>query len=110
MTKGVQEIEGSRYYFDSKTTTASNTCKNGNTTGCKYGWLYDRTSTSCTTNGCLNNSDVTTYGYWTASSRAVRSNLAWYVFYSAYVDGDDVNSSLSIGVRPVITILKSKLA
>ena len=58
------------FYFDSKTKTESDTCKSGNTTGCGYGWLYDRTNKSCTTYGCLNNSDQTTNGYWTASSRA----------------------------------------
>ena len=98
------------YYFDSKTTTASDTCTNGNRSGCKYGWLYDRTSTSCTTNGCLNNSDVTIYGYWTASSRADYSYIAWYVGYDAYVYHYDVGDSYDGGVRPVITILKSKLS
>ena len=100
------------YYFDSKTTTASNTCKKGNTTGCKYGWLYDRTSTSCTTKGCLNNADSTMkgYGYWTASSRADYSNCAWYVFYDASVRRSSVDYSDYYGVRPVITILKSKLS
>ena len=98
------------YYFDSKTTTASDTCKSGNTSGCSYGWLYDRTNTNCTKYGCLNNSDQETYGYWTASSRAAHSSSAWYVLYRATVDNDGVGSSLSRGVRPVITVAKDKLA
>ena len=98
------------YYFDSKTDTASATCKSGNTTGCGYGWLYDRTNNNCTTYGCLNNSDVTTYGYWTASSRAGTSSFAWRVRYVALVSSNDVDNSHNSGVRPVITILKSKLA
>ena len=95
------------YYFDSKTTTRSDTCKAGDTSGCKYGWLYDRTDTSCTTYGCLNNSDVSTLGYWTASSRAGSSSFAWYV-KQGYV-GFDVVHYWSSGVRPVIEVLKSKL-
>ena len=98
------------YYFDSKTTTQSDTCKKGNTSGCQYGWLYDRTNTGCTTYGCLNNSDQTTYGYWTSSSRADYSGSAWYVSYYARVDSNSVNFSHPYGVRPVITILKSKLS
>ena len=104
------------FYFDSKTDTASTTCTDGNTTGCQYGWLYDRTHTSCTTYGCLNNSDQETYGYWTASSRADYSNLhAWSVYYNASVNSDFVGyrgvlTSNLRGVRPVITILKSKLS
>ena len=97
------------YYFDSKTTTASTTCKSGNTTGCKYGWLDDRTSKKCTTYGCLNNSDKETYGYWTASSRADSSNYAWGVS-SASVRNNGVRYSRDYGVRPVITILKSNLS
>ena len=104
----------SYYYFDSKTTTASDTCKSGDTSGCTYGWLYDRTNTSCTTYGCLNNSDQTTHGYWTASSRAGDSYSAWYVSYSGRVDNvtvdyDEQDIDFSLGVRPVITVAKSQL-
>ncbi len=97
------------YYFDSKKTIASNTCKSGDTSGCSYGWLYDRTGTSCTTYGCLNNSDKLTYGYWTASSRAVTSDYAWYVYFYGSVDSLDVTNSYYRGVRPVIEVLRSKL-
>ncbi len=98
------------YYLDSKTKTASATCKEGNTSGCKYGWLYDRTNTSCIDRGCLNNSDKGTFGYWTASSRADSSNSAWAVRFYAVVDSDYVVYSGYGGMRPVITILKSKLS
>ena len=97
------------YYFDSKTTSASTTCKSGNTTGCQYGWLYDRTKTDCTTYGCLNNSDQSTLGYWTASSRAGSSDSAWSVSFGAGVDDGDVDYSNFDGVRPVITVSKGKL-
>ena len=98
------------YYLDTKTTTASDTCKSGDTSGCQYGWLYDRTYTSCTTYGCLNNSDVTTYGYWTVSSRAVDSGNAWLVDFNGSVYDHDVDHSNYYGVRPVITVLRSKLS
>ena len=98
------------YYLDSKTKTASATCKEGNTSGCSYGWLYDRTNTSCIDRGCLNNSDKGTFGYWTASSRADSSNSAWAVRFYAIVDSDYVVYSGYGGMRPVITILKSKLS
>ena len=98
------------YYLDSKTTTESTTCKRGNISGCKYGWLYDRTRDSCTDFGCLNNSDQEIYGYWTASSRATDSTLAWFVGFSARMNGNDVRIAFGNGVRPVITVLKSKLS
>ena len=99
------------YYLDSKTDTASTTCKSGNTSGCKFGWLYDRTATDCTKYGCLNNADssMTGYGYWTASSLAGNSRYAWSVSFYAYVNNYGVSSSSSHGVRPVIEVLKSKL-
>ena len=97
------------YYFDSKTYIVSDTCKKGNTSGCQYGWLYDRTHTSCTTYGCLNNSDKETYGYWTASSCADDYYNAWILSADGFISDDYVDSD-NYGVRPVITILKSKLS
>ena len=98
------------FYFDTNTQTPSDTCKSENTSGCKYGWLYDRTNTSCTAYGCLNNSNQTTYGYWTASSLADASVFAWYVDCEARVANGGVDYSYIIGVRPVITVLKSNLS
>ena len=97
------------YYFDSKTNKENDTCKEGNTSGCQYGWLYDRTHTSCTTYGCLNNSDQTTFGYWTASSYADYYEFAWDVYYRSRIDMLTGVKSNDPGVRPVITVLKFKL-
>ncbi len=97
------------YYFDSKTPTASSTCTSGNTSGCKYGWLYDRTSTDCTDNGCLNNSDARTAGYWTASSTAYGFGDMWFVVFTGNVEYQSVDFSDYFGVRPVIEVSKSKL-
>ena len=62
----------------------------------------------CTTYGCLNNSDKTTYGYWTASPAAT-STRAWRVYSLGAVNGSIVSSSGYYGVRPVIEVLKSQL-
>ena len=97
------------YYLDTNTTTQSSTCKSGNTSGCKYGWLYDRTGKNCKELGCLNNSDQTTYGYWTSSSRADVSTRAWGVEKDRDLYYRGVTISDAFGIRPVITIPKSQL-
>ena len=100
----------SMYYFDSKTDTVSNTCQKKNTSGCSYGWLYDRTHESCKESGCLNNSDISTYGYWTASSFASASSYAWDVIYGGNLNYASADDSIYDGVRPVIEVLRSKLS
>ncbi len=99
-------------YFDSKNDgIESSTCKKGNTSGCSYGWLYDRTSTDCTTYGCLNNSDQTVNGYWTASLDASSSfyTYAWMIDSDAFMTNYNVALAYP-GFRPVIEVMKSKLA
>ena len=97
------------YYFDSNTDTQNEACTNGNTNGCKYGWLYDRTSVDCVTYGCLNNSSGETKGYWTSSSDALDVDLAWSVTSESTLQWHYVVNSNPFGVRPVIEVLKSKL-
>ena len=103
----------SPYYFDTLEydhLTRSEACLDNNpSTECKYGWLYDRTSNTCTNSGCFNNADTNNaYGYWTSTA----ASHTYYPFFVhaggqiAYVDS--VETSTSNGVRPVITILKSK--
>jgi len=71
------------------------------------GWLYDRTTSLCTTSGCLNNSDSSIYGYWTVSSYGVPSTIyVWTVIYNGRMEPNGVGYSGSYGVRPVITISK----
>ena len=91
------------YYFDTKSQTKS-------TTGFNYGWLYDRTHKSCTIYGCSNISDVETKGYWTASSLADVDFVAWFVGSGGNVTSNIISYSDHYGVRPVITVLKSKLS
>ena len=97
------------FYFDTNTTTASTTCTSGNTTGCKYGWLYDRTRTNCTTYGCLNNSDSVSGNYWTASSYSGSSPNAWLVNEQGQLISNNVHQYFSYGVRPVIEVLRTKI-
>ena len=101
------------YYFDSNSKDASKNCTFdsstgiGDISGCAYGWLYDRTNPSCTTYGCLNNSDIEIYGYWTISPRSNINDRAWIIYYTSLLDIRYVNDSH--GIRPVIEVLKSKL-
>ena len=100
------------FYFDSLSSSASSTCKSGDTSGCQYGWLYDRTKTDCTVYGCYNNADagMTGYGYWTGTSAFGNSRNAWRVNGSGYLNYSYVNYGTDYGVRPVITVLKSKIS
>jgi hypothetical protein len=106
-----EKTSSSIFYFDTNTTTESKTCKYGNTSGCNYGWLYDRTDTDCTNYGCLNNSDLSTYGYWTISPNASTSGYAWSVYYNGgTLTNGYVGGAHRHGVRPVITVAKSNLS
>lgn len=102
------------YYFDTNATSRSNTCKEGDTSGCNYGWLYDRTNTTCTTYGCLNNNDVEGFGYWTSTARVGEyyKKVAWRVQTGGMLDCNVSYSTIenengNFGIRPVITIAKS---
>ena len=72
----------------------------------KYGWLYDRTRSDCTTYGCLNNADQDIWGYWTSNANISGSTHAWYVYRHGGLNGATVSDPGS-GMRPVITISKS---
>ncbi|MBP3920023.1 MAG: hypothetical protein J6D28_00490 [Bacilli bacterium] len=100
------------FLFDSHTTNSSPTCSSGDTSGCSYGWLNDRTSTSCTNQGCLNNSDGFTYGYWTASAGELSSSNAWSVGDHGIPRAryDPVCNHYDFGLRPIITVPKSNLS
>lgn len=91
------------FYFDSNEQTESKTCNSENISGCKYGWLYDRTANVCKRFGCLNNSDVEDSAYWTASSDPSSTMDAWIVDVDGSFAGGAVNEEFA-GIRPVITI------
>lgn len=110
-----------RYYFDSLSKIESDTCKEGNITGCKYGWLYDRTSTDCELYGCLNNAESSNHymdAYWTSTFSSsfkstgdegyVEFENPWYINCTggiSHISMGDIDG----GVRPVIEVLKSNL-
>ena len=103
------------YYFDSLSSSASSTCTSGDTSGCQYGWLYDRTHTSCKDYGCYNNADagMTGSGYWTGTS-AISSptefGYVWIVNCNGNLYYADTTGTVYNGARPVITVLKSKIS
>lgn len=96
------------YYLDSKKTVRLDNCTIGNTSGCNYGWLYDRTII-CKQYGCLNEAIGSTVGYWTASPITIDSNYAWRISAGGILGGTKINDVENLGVRPVIEVLKSKL-
>ena len=101
------------YYFSTHTSNPSATCNDENISGCQYGWLYDRTSTGCTTYGCLNNADsgMTGFGYWTLTYSFYNGELthAWAVSCDESLIAMAVYNESDFGIRPVIEVLKSKL-
>ena len=69
----------------------------------QYWWLFDRIK------DCIDCqiSESDTYAYWTASSVASSNNEAWIIDRAGYLKNYAIDETT--GVRPVITVLKSKL-
>ena len=72
----------------------------GNKTSGLSTWLY----------GNLKVNNSAPFGYWTSTPYASRSNYAWNVNYGGALSSDGVGGGNYYGVRPVITVLKSKLS
>ncbi len=90
------------FYLDSNNQTQTAT-----TTGASnYDWVFDYTD-GCTGYGC-NIADSSNYGYWT-STAVSGSSRAWLVNRHGGMSSNNVDTAGSLGVRPVITILKSNL-
>jgi len=91
------------FYLDSNNQTQIAT-----TTGASnYDWLFDYTN-GCTSYGC-NIADDSNWGYWTSTAVSGNTNNAWGVYRRGTLDNGFVVSTGGLGVRPVITILKSNL-
>ena len=85
----------------------------------KYSWLYDNTY-GCTSYGCNISDDKVyvysgtnennIYGYWTSTSVVGTDNGAWSVGRLGRVSNVGVGYGDNSGVRPVITISKSKIS
>ena len=105
------EFTSEIYYITLSTESCTD---NDDTTKCVYGWLYDRTSTSCITAGCFSNSDVEEKGYWTVSAHPSSLYHAWYVGNEGSMNfAGNVSHTDNYGgggVRPVIEVLKSNLS
>ena len=94
---------GSYYYFHTKSTTPYE----GDAGIDKYAWLIDNT-VDCTKYGC-NVADSSTLGYWTGTACSGNSGCAWGARGNGGLYDNPVFVPFDLGVRPVITILKSKL-
>ena len=99
------------YFFDTLVFSESTTCITGNITGCKFGWLYDRTDTTCTTYGCLNNANTpaSMMGYWVDSVAYNTGTFGRVVTGGAFTAFWPIADGTAYGLRPVITISKSVL-
>ncbi len=73
-----------------------------------YAWLYNNL-TNCETYGCSKKTNTANaYGYWTSTARVGGSSIAWPVHFYGALNTDYVHGSYR-GVRPVITVSKSKI-
>ena len=75
-----------------------------------YKWLFNYTN-GCKNYGCDTTAGVNTGGYWTsdAVSGTYDYSPVWAVTYTGKLESANGGSSRPIGVRPVITVLKSVL-
>ena len=98
--------------FDSKTSTGSyyfkgNSNKIDAGTG-PYAWLYSYLNT-CEEYGCNKQDQSASWGYWTSDRRAGSGSIAWLVLANGSLHNRNAANS-DHGVRPVITLSKSKLS
>ena len=94
------------YCLDTNQQDSTNYCAKEQSTSL-YKWLFDYTN-NCTSYGC-DTKDDSNYGYWTSTPYTGSPSTVWYVDSYGYLS--DGNASVtSIGVRPVITISKSKIS
>lgn len=96
------------FFFETKKSKPLKDCYKGNTSNCKYSFLYERTSKTCKDYGCLNNAMNDTYGYWTSSVSSKDTLKAWRVYFDGRITLTNIND-VSSGIRPVIEIQKSLL-
>lgn len=105
-------LKSSSFYFGSLSTTeySSQTDKEKERQQ-ELGWLFDRISSGCKSYGCANNAveniDNRTVGYWLSSPGLI--NNVWVVSYSGGLLDSILFAPDDVGVRPVITVSKSKL-
>ena len=111
----IAKITGNNSFDESSTTysnwfffDSNNHDSVATTTGASnYDWLFDYTN-GCTSAGC-NIADDSNFGYWTSTAVSGVYASAWSVGSYGGMSDNTVNNAIKIGVRPVITILKSSL-
>ena len=93
------------YYLDTNIQTQISKSKGTS----KYAWLFDYTN-GCTGNGC-NTADSSTCAYWTSTPSGKTGSVShiWFVFRGGSLR-EYVATSCTYGIRPVITISKTKLS
>ena len=72
-------------------------------------WLFNHLLL-CMETGCNDESDATTYGYWTTDVTPNNNSKGFYVFRNGYLENGLARSNdSSMGVRPVITVVETNL-
>ena len=95
------------FCFDTNQSDSTNWCSKAQGTS-EYAWLFDYTS-GCTSYGCSNTSNSSTYGYWTSTPKKDDSTIAWVVYTGGTLSYSNVTNN-DYGIRPVITISKSNIS
>lgn len=98
--KEILEITGA-----DKELNYSETLPNGSLYLDTYKWLYSNLDDNCG-NVCY---EPLTAGYWTSTTNAGLTRHSWIVYFEGRIGTGEINLTGSYGVRPVITVLKSKL-
>ena len=94
------------FCLDTNQKDSTNFCARAQSTSL-YKWLFDYTS-GCTSLGC-DIADSSTFGYWTSTPYTASPSGVWFV--NSRGDLTNYNASYTNnGVRPVITVLKSKMS
>ena len=109
-------VESNWYFFDSNGHNQTASSKGESS----YAWLYDYMY-GCASYGCnVEDNNYYTgvgtsgtgyfFGYWTSTTRGTASSgyAVWDVYHHGNLDGGDANYDAR-GIRPVITIPKSRL-
>ena len=94
------------FCLDTNQSDSTNWCSKDQGTS-EYAWLFDYTS-GCTSYGCSNTSNSSTWGYWTSTPKKDDSTIAWVVYTGGTLSYSNVTNN-DYGIRPVITISKSNV-
>ena len=100
--KYINQVYG--FYLDSNSETQTASGKGTS----RYAWLFDYTN-SCTSYGCNVSESIATYGYWTSTPFVRSNNTVMRIDYHGTLSDSEVKYN-TLGIRPVITIPKSKLS